>query len=94
MPPYFISKNLNFPFSKAKVYDAVRIVTFYDWSNTRLIRPTATEEKSTTLRGAGCGIRVNLPEDFAFRVEVAWPLDRTPSDGDNVRTWGEVTKSF
>ena len=94
MPPYFISKNLKFPFSKAKVYDALRIVTFYDWSNTRLIRPTATEEKSTTLRGAGCGVRINLPEDFAFRVEVAWPLDRTPSDGDNVRTWGEITKSF
>lgn len=93
-PPYFIAKDLRFPFSKAKIRDALRFIAFYDWSNTRLYRPTAREETSDTLRGTGCGLRINLPEDFSLRVEVAWPLDRTPSDSDNVRTLTEISKSF
>jgi hemolysin activation/secretion protein len=94
MPPYLFPKDIKVPFSKAKFYDAVRIVTFYDWGNVRLKRPTGTEEKNKTLRGAGCGLRFNLPEDFSFRVEVAWPLDNTPSDGNHARTWAEVSKTF
>jgi hemolysin activation/secretion protein len=94
MPPYFFPKDIKVPFSKAKFYDAVRIVTFYDWATARLRRPTGTEEKTKTLRGAGCGIRFNLPENFSFRVEVAWPLDNTPSDSDHAHTWAELSKTF
>jgi len=94
MPPYPISKNIKVPFSKAKLYDALRIVTFYDWANTHLKRPTATEEKNKTLRAAGCGLRFNLPEDFSVRLEFAWPLDNTPSDNDHMHAWTEVSKTF
>lgn len=94
MPPYLLSKNLKVPFSKAKFYDALRMVLFYDWANARLRRPTATEEKTKTLRAAGCGLRFNLPENFSIRAEVAWPLDNTPSDSDHAHTWMEVSKSF
>ena len=93
-PPYLVPKDLRVPFSKAKIYDAVRIVTFYDWANVRLFRPGTGEEESETLRGAGCGLRLSLPENFSARIEVAWPLDKTPSDSDNVRTLFEVSKTF
>ncbi len=94
MPPYLLSKNIKVPFSKAKFYDAARVIAFYDWATAHLKRPTATEEKNKTLRGAGCGLRFNLPENFSFRVEVAWPLDNMPSDGDHAHTWAEVSKTF
>ena len=93
-PAYGLSKNIKVPFSKAKLYDALRFVAFYDWANTYLRRPGATEEKNKTLRGAGCGIRFNLPEDFSFRVEFAWPLDNTPSDSDHLHTLFDISKSF
>lgn len=94
LPPYFVPKNLRVPFSTGKIYDTFRIISFYDWANARLRRPTGTEQKTRTLRAAGCGLRINLPENFSVRVEVAWPLDNTPSDGDNVHTWTEVSKTF
>jgi hemolysin activation/secretion protein len=94
IPPYFVPKGFKVPFSQAKLYDVLRIVTFYDWANTRLRRPLPTEEKSKTLRGIGCGVRLFLPENFSIRVECAWPFDNTPSDNDHMHMWTEVSKSF
>lgn len=93
-PPYPISKGINVPLSKAKLYDALRVTIFYDWANAHLRRPTATEEKSKTLRGAGWGLRLNLPEEFSIRLDFAWPLDNTPSDSDHAHTWLSVSKNF
>ncbi len=86
LPVYPISKKIKVPFSKTKLYDALRVVTFYDWANARLRRLQAGEEKNRTLRAAGCGLRFNLAEDFSLRVEWAWPLDNPPSDGRHLHT--------
>jgi len=94
VPPYFIPKNIKVPFSKAKLYDALRFDFFYDWANAHLKRPTTTERKNRTLRGWGWGARFNLPEDFSFRVDMAWPLDAIPSDGSSLHTWVQVSKTF
>lgn len=93
-PPYFLPRNIKVPLSKAKLYDALRFAGFYDWGNTRLRRPIGTEEKNKTLRSAGCGIRLNLPEDFSIRVDLAWPLDNTPSDSDHLHAWASASKTF
>jgi len=94
-PPYLVPKNIGVPFSKAKFYDALRIVTFYDWGNVHLKRPIAgSEQKNKTLRSAGCGLRFNLPEDFSVRLEFAWALDNTPSDSNREHTWVQITKNF
>jgi hemolysin activation/secretion protein len=94
MPMYLMPRNINVPFTKTRIYDALRIITFYDWGNVRLRRPSATEEKNKTLRSAGCGMRFNLPQNLSVRLEVAWPLDNTPSDSDHAHTWVQVTKDF
>jgi hemolysin activation/secretion protein len=94
IPPYFVPRSFKVPFSKGKIYDSFRIVTFYDWANTRLRRPQAGEQKNKTLRAAGVGLRLNLPENFSARIEFAWPLDNNPSDGKHLHKWIEVTKSF
>jgi hemolysin activation/secretion protein len=93
-PPYMVSKDAKIPFSTAKVYDALRLTAFYDWGNVWLRNPQAGEHRNMTLRGAGAGMRLNLPEDFSARIDMGWPLDRTPSDGHHVRTWVKITKGF
>lgn len=94
LPFYLIPKDTKMPFSKAKLYDAFRVAFFYDWANTQLRRPSATEEKNKTLSAAGWGFRMTLPEDFSLRVDFGWPLDNTPTDGDHMHTWAQVSKNF
>ncbi|MCU0665482.1 MAG: BamA/TamA family outer membrane protein [Candidatus Omnitrophica bacterium] len=94
LPMYPVARSWKVPFSKATVYDSLRWVVFYDWANARLRRVAAGEEKSRTLRSTGCGLRLSLPEDFFAKVEVAWPLDNTPSDSDHAHVLLEVSKRF
>lgn len=96
VPPYGLSKKIKVPYSKAKVYDALRVVTFYDWGHEQLHRPLVEGNKSNvTLRSIGCGLRLNLPENFSVRAEFAWPLaSRKPSDGKRFHPWFEVSKEF
>ncbi|MCX5657369.1 MAG: BamA/TamA family outer membrane protein, partial [Candidatus Omnitrophica bacterium] len=95
-PPYLIPKasSLKFPFSQAKFYDAFRIATFYDWGYVHLRRPQAGEEKNKTLKSAGFGLRVNLPENFNARVDFGYPIGRHASDGNNLHTWIQISKGF
>ncbi|MGE5280135.1 MAG: ShlB/FhaC/HecB family hemolysin secretion/activation protein [Deltaproteobacteria bacterium] len=93
-PVYGLSKTAKVPFTDTRWYDAIRVVAFYDWGYVRLHRPQAGEEAKETLRDAGCGMRFSLPGNLSVRVDVAWPLDRTPTDGDNVHPWFQVTKEF
>ncbi|HQO37539.1 MAG TPA: ShlB/FhaC/HecB family hemolysin secretion/activation protein [Candidatus Omnitrophota bacterium] len=94
LPLSFIPKDLQVPLSKAKFYDAFRVALFYDWGWARLKQPQAGERKSDTLRSAGFGMRFNLPESFSVRADLAWPLDRTPSDDDHMHPWIAVSKEF
>ncbi len=94
LPVYPIPKQIKVPFSSAKLYDALRFAVFYDLGTTHLYRPGAGEQKNDTLRSVGCGVRFNLPEDFSIRVDLGWPLDRTPSDSDHLHTWVMASKNF
>jgi hemolysin activation/secretion protein len=94
LPPYLFPKDVQVPFSKAKFYDAFRIALFYDWGWAQLHHPQAGERKNETLRSAGCGLRFNLPENFSIRADLAWALDKTPSDNDHVHPWVAVSKEF
>ncbi len=93
-PPYLMPKDIKVPFSRAKLYDAVRLAVFYDWAYAHLRRPQANESKDKTLRGAGVGFRFNLPEDFSIRLDVAWALDNIPSDRRGMHPWIQVSKRF
>jgi hemolysin activation/secretion protein len=94
IPFYFIPKSFIVPFSKARLYDSIRLVTFYDWANARLRKPAAGEQKDRTLRSIGYGIRIIMPDGFSARIEFAWPLDNMPSDGHHMHSWTEISKSF
>lgn len=93
-PPYFIPENLRIPFSKTTFRKSLRITLFHDWSYAWLRRPGANEKKNNSLRSFGCGLRFSLPEQFSLRIDVAWPLDETPSDGDHMHMWFMISKEF
>jgi len=94
LPVYPIPKQIKVPFSKAKLYDALRVAMFYDLASSHLRQPAAGAKKNTTLSSVGCGVRFNLPEDFSLRLDLGWPLDKTPSDSDHLHTWIQVSKNF
>jgi hemolysin activation/secretion protein len=93
-PLFPLTKDIQVPLSKAKLYDAFKIALFYDWGWAQLHHPQAGEDKNETLRSAGLGFRFNLPEKFSIRVDLAWPLDKTPSDGDHFHPWLAISKEF
>ena len=93
-PPHFIPREVNVPFSKAKIYQALKLLIFYDWANARLTSPKAGEDKSETLRSIGCGFRFTLPEGFVARTDFGWALGNTPSDGRHFHSWIKVFKTF
>ncbi len=94
IPPYGFSKHIKVPFSKAAFYDAFKVAMFYDWGWARLRNPQAGERKEGTLRSAGLGFRLNLPENFSLRADLAWSLGKKPSDGDNFHPWLSISKEF
>jgi len=94
IPPYGIPKNIKVPLSKGTLYDSLRLAAFYDWATVDMRRPATGEEKNRTLRSPGCGIRINLPENFSARLDFAWSWDNVASDGHHLHKWVEITKSF
>ncbi|MFA6217713.1 MAG: ShlB/FhaC/HecB family hemolysin secretion/activation protein [Candidatus Omnitrophota bacterium] len=94
-PIYGLSKNFKVPFSDVAMYDANRLVLFYDWATTRLETPQAGEKKNETIRGWGFGWRFTLKDNLSCRVELGYPLGKkTPADGDHAHTWVEITAKF
>ncbi len=93
-PLYIIPKSIRVPYSKAKLYDALKIAGFWDWGHVKFRSTQIGEVKQRTLDSFGCGIRFNLPENFSFRIDFAWPVMGKPSDQNNEHTWLQVTKEF
>ncbi len=100
MPPFGVSKTAKFPFSKTRIYDGVKIFTFYDWGNAKLRNPNEAQgqEKSTTLQSAGVGVTVSVPDkQLSMRLDVGWPVSsKIPKDQSNHRPnfWWSITKTF
>ncbi|MBF0529176.1 MAG: ShlB/FhaC/HecB family hemolysin secretion/activation protein [Deltaproteobacteria bacterium] len=93
-PPYFIPKDMKAPFSKSTLYDAVRLVGFYDVGYTEINNPLPTDQKNRTLQGWGYGIRGNLPEDFSARFEVAYPIHPKLHSDDAAKFYVDIAKKF
>ncbi|MFC1514585.1 ShlB/FhaC/HecB family hemolysin secretion/activation protein [Candidatus Omnitrophota bacterium] len=93
-PPYGIPPEMKVPFLDDSLYDAFRVVAFYDWGYVNVNRTLPGQEQHQTLQGCGFGFRLNLSNSLTARVEVGYPLGKEASDGENSRTWVEFTKHF
>lgn len=92
-PVYGIPKDLQIPYSTAKLYDALRLATFFDWGHVTSREPAGLP-KQETLNSYGCGVRVTLPEDFFFRVDFSWPVTALPGSNRDEHTLLQVSKQF
>ena len=103
-PAFFVPKNITVPYSKTKLYDSLKLFTFWDWAESILKSPKVAavtgdpldEKKKTTLRSVGFGLTFAVPDqNISMRLDVGFPLSgQTPVDGDNTHIWWSVTKTF
>lgn len=94
IPLYFISKEMKVPYSKdVYMYDASRLVLFYDWA-TASFHSLPGEKKRSTLKGCGFGFRFNVKDNLSFRVELGYPQGKTPSDGHHAHPWIELVLKY
>jgi len=94
VPFYFIPRYWDVPGSKSSVYNATRLIGFYDWSNVHLNSLQPGDSKNRTISSAGTGIKFDLPEGLSASYEIAWPLAAMPSDKKGVHQWIEVSVTF
>ncbi len=97
-PAYFIPRTMNAPFStKTKLYDSLRLFTFYDWGRSILKSPKAGDKKTTTLTSIGLGFTYTVPEQsLSIRLDYGFPMSKhvDPVDSDHAHAWWSVTKGF
>lgn len=91
IPPYWVDKQTQVFFSDVKLYNAMRFVIFYDWATVNIKNLGVGEAENQVLHGIGAGMRFNVKNDLAFRLELGHPLGKAPSDGDKIRPWVEFT---
>jgi len=102
-PAYFVPKNINVPYSKTKLYDDLKLFTFWDDARAVLKSPKLAsnpsdpnDKKVVNLRSVGFGVTFTVPDqNLSIRVDCGFPLSaQTPKDGDHTHTWISVTKGF
>jgi hemolysin activation/secretion protein len=94
LPVYGLPKDIKVPFRQEKLYDAWKLVTFWDWGYVNLKSPSAGEKKDETLKGLGYGTHFNV-KDLSISVEVGYPIGKkTPSDGKHAHPWVECAYKF
>jgi hemolysin activation/secretion protein len=92
-PPYGFPKNIKVPLSKSTVYDATRLVAFYDLGYVHINSPGPTDKENRTIQGYGAGIRFNLPENFWARLESGWRFSSKAAFSD-ANVYVDVGKRF
>jgi len=93
-PLYFVPKYWNLSYTRARVYDSIRFIEFYDWSNAHLNAIQPGEVKNTTLSSIGCGLRVDILKNLSASYQIGWPLMGKPSDGKDVHQWFEMSLKY
>jgi hemolysin activation/secretion protein len=92
-PIYGLPKDIKVPLSKSTLYDAIRIVGFYDMGYVHIKSPSGSDKQDRTVQGYGAGIRFNLPEDFSARFESAWRFSSKAAFSD-ANLYIDVGKKF
>jgi hemolysin activation/secretion protein len=94
LPVFGLPKDIKVPFRKESLYDAWKLVTFWDWGYVNLKNPSAGEKKDETLKGWGFGTHFAV-QNLLVSVEVGYPIGKkTPSDGRHAHPWVECAYKF
>ncbi len=87
VPLYFVPKHWKVPLRKETVYDAMRLVAFYDFGFTNIKNVTAGERENRTLKGYGFGARFNPDPNLEVRFEMGMPIGTASADGKRAHPW-------
>jgi len=94
-PVYGLPKHIDIPYAKTTLYDATRLLVFYDYGNATYLKSyPGREKKCAQLSDFGWGVRFNLPRYLTFKLDIAYPVGHRPSDGKSQRVWMSVTANF
>ena len=94
IPFYGLSRHVAVPFSTAKLYDAIRFVTFFDMGGVSSRNVTPGEKGDHMLKGYGMGVRFNPGPDTAFRVEAGFPIGDQSADNESTHVWFDLQQQF
>lgn len=93
-PLYGLPKDISVPFRKERLWDSLRLVTFWDAATVNVKNLASGEDENTYLQGYGVGVRFNV-KDITARFELGYPFgDNKPSDGRYAHPWVELTYKF
>jgi hemolysin activation/secretion protein len=69
-------------------------VGFYDYGAVWLRKPNTAAKKFDQLGDFGWGVRFNLPKNFFFKAEFAYPITTQSSDGKDQRAWLQISANY
>ena len=95
-PVYGLPKNWKVPGTKINFYDATKLVSFYDYGNTRFLKSAAgTREKFDQLQDFGWGVRFNLSKYLTVKADFAYPISAGANGGKTQqRAWVSVAANY
>jgi hemolysin activation/secretion protein len=80
-PAFVFPWQVKVPFDKkTSLCDALQFAYFIDWGQGVLLKPRPGELKDLYLVGAGVGLVIDLYGNVKGRLDVGFPLNKTPSD--------------
>jgi hemolysin activation/secretion protein len=96
LPPFGVSRQMSVPFSKTKVYDALRFFTFIDYAKASFKTYQEGNPKHFEYTSGGVGFELKVPDKAtSVRLDIGWPLSDQPTkDGDHAHAWFAITKGF
>ncbi len=81
IPPYFIPKSINIPFTQKNLYDSLHFIAFLDGAKTfNHRRQQITGVKDKFLLSSGFGVRFNAGRNVAFSLDWGFPFGDKSSD--------------
>jgi hemolysin activation/secretion protein len=86
------SLELRFATSRERM-SKFQLAAFVDWGRVSLKTPALGQAKSTTLTGAGFGLRYNPGNGYFIRTDVGFPLGKKPLSGKSAMYYLQFTKS-
>lgn len=94
VPPYFLPKDKEIPFTNTTYFDSLRFVGFIDYGRVMNKNPLDGEYYTDSLRSTGAAIRFDIPGRMTVSFDYGFVIGQRGSDGAKSRGNIEVKMFF
>jgi hemolysin activation/secretion protein len=92
---FFVSPTWTLPMTKKPLREKVQWTAFFDYGHGRLHAPSETEHRSRELFGAGAGLKIQMADNAALKLEWGFPLgDESLSESGDSQFYFNFQASF